>query len=250
MSAVSLARFITDHRQRKQVVDAFPADIRPASELEAIKAALEQAGTLPPAWKLGGTNALTRDMFQVGRAYFGPLRADELVTGEIELAGMVAPKVEPEFCVVFDADLDPDRHGGEPAALRRVLGGVALGLEIPDTILRAPPQAGVFSLIADRCAAGRLVLGDWLPVDTLEELQALPVVMTGPDGTRSEGHGDWLIGGALAGVADMLESLRGLVDRVPAGTVIATGGLAPAMPLASGLTRFDAGPYSVMARAV
>jgi 2-oxo-3-hexenedioate decarboxylase len=253
MTGNALGAFIASQRQKKQIIDAFPDELRPRSEIDAIRAGLAQTGHTPPGWKLGGTNALTRDMFKVPRAYFGPLKAEEIIVAEdacIMLADLIAPKVEPEICVAFDADLDPQVHGGDIPALRGLLAYVTLGLEIPDTVLRAPPEAGVHSLIADRCAAGRLVLGPRLPASALETLEALPVVMTGADGTRSQGHGDWLIGGALAGVSEMLETLRGIVDRIPAGTPVATGGLAKALPLGAGITRFDAGPHTLAVRAV
>ncbi|MEE2525866.1 hypothetical protein V0U79_05765 [Hyphobacterium sp. HN65] len=253
MTADALAAFITDHRRARRTVDTFPADIAPKTEADGARAALAQIDGIPAGWKLGGTNTHTRNVFSVQRAYFGPLKAAEIAKGEgseIALKGLIAPKVEPEICVAFAADLDPHTHGGDIAALRALLDHVALGLEIPDTILADPPGAGVWSLVADRCAAGALVLGERLPASALEELEGLPAVMTAADGEASEGHGDWMIGGALAGVSETLESLRSVVDRIPAGTVIATGGLARAKPFTAGVTTFTAGRYSVSARAV
>jgi 2-keto-4-pentenoate hydratase len=253
MTAQALADFIIENRRHKHVVSAFPAEIAPASEAEAARAALAQIDGTPPGWKLGGTNTHTRSVFDVARAYFGPLKASEILEGDgssVALAGLIAPKVEPEICVAFTADLDPARHGGDVAALRALLDHVALGLEIPDTILSAPPEAGVWSLMADRCAAGALVLGERLPASTLEELETQPAIMISAEGERSNGHGDWMIGGALAGVSETLESLRGLVDRIPAGTVFATGGLARATRFSAGVTRFQSGDHSVSARAV
>lgn len=253
MTGNALGAFIASQRQKKQIIDAFPDELRPRSEIDAIRAGLAQTGDTPPGWKLGGTNTLTREMFKVPQAYFGPLKAEEIIVAEeacVTLADLIAPKVEPEICVAFDSDLDPQVHGGDIPALRGLLAYVALGLEVPDTVLRAPSEAGVHSLIADRCAAGRLVIGPRLPASALETLEALPVVMTGADGTRSQGHGDWLIGGALAGVSEMLETLRGIVDRIPAGTPVATGGLARALPLGAGTTRLDAGSHTLAVRAV
>lgn len=253
MTADALAAFITEHRRNQRTVDAFPAEIAPKTEADGARAALAQIDGIPAGWKLGGTNAHTRDVFSVHRAYFGPLKASEIAEGdgsEVALSGLIAPKVEPEICVAFTADLDPHAHGGDIAALRGLLDHVALGLEIPDTILTNPPAAGVWSLVADRCAAGALVLGERLPASELEELEGLPAVMTAADGETSEGHGDWMIGGALAGVAETLESLRGIVERIPVGTVIATGGLARAKPFSKGVTTFTAGRYSVCARAI
>jgi 2-keto-4-pentenoate hydratase len=253
MTADALAAFITEHRQARRTVDAFPADIAPKTEADGARAALAQIDRVPAGWKLGGTNAHTRNVFSVERAYFGPLKAAEIAEGDgsqVSLAGLIAPKVEPEICVAFTADLDPHVHGGDIGALRGLLDHVALGLEIPDTILANPPEAGVWSLVADRCAAGALVLGERLPASVLEELEGLPAVMTAADGEISEGHGDWMIGGALAGVSETLESLRGIVNRIPAGAVIATGGLARAKPFTSGVSTFTAGRYSVRAEAI
>ena len=253
MTAQALADFIIEHRRSKTVVDAFPADIAPRTDADGARAALAQIAGAPAGWKLGGTNAHTRGVFSVARAYFGPLKASEIVEGdggEIALSRLIAPKVEPEICTAFNIDLDPQIHGGDMAALRAALDHVALGLEIPDTILASPPEAGVWSLVADRCAAGALVLGERLPASALEELQGLPVVMISADGSRSMGHGDWMIGGVLAGVCETLESLRGIVDRIPAGTPFATGGLARATAFSAGVTRFEAGRYAVSARAV
>lgn len=205
---------------------------------EAYRAGLAALDGEPPAaFKLGGTNARTRAAFNVVRPYFGALRHGELAASgdRLDPGAFIAPVVEPEIVIAFDRDWAPAIEPRDHAELRAGLGWVSLGLEVPDTPLCHPPDDGIAALLADRCAAGALVIGDHLDPDVLDQLEAGEAEMSVDGQSASRTVPDCrLIGGVLDAVRDVLCVFGVLGVTLPAGTPIATGGLAPAIPLTPG----------------
>lgn len=217
---------------RAALVDALPG---PDDLGEAYRLAFDSLDDAQPAaFKLGGTNARTRAVFGVERPYFGPLNADEVHESGAILhpEAFINPVVEPEIVICFSGGWDARTDRRDPAVLAAGLDWVALGLEVPDTPLPNPAEAGVAALLTDRCAVGGLVMGDRLSPEQLLDLERGQVRMRLSDGRVSEAQDDCVpIGGVLSSVADFLQVLGECGQVLPAGCPVATGGLAPARPI-------------------
>ncbi len=188
------------------------------------------------AFKLGGTTQATRTAFSVSRAYAGPLRGDQLIhAGQALPQGLVNPVVEPEILLAFAVPFAPQTGRRDEDALRAALSWVAIGLEVPATPVMGLPQTGVGWLLADCCAAGALVIGEHLPPEQLDVLSQARVSLQVGD-QSSEGAATRLLDGALGAVADILSVFGETGWTVASGVPFATGGLAPALPIANGQT--------------
>lgn len=188
------------------------------------------------AFKLGGTTQATRTAFSVSRAYAGPLRADQqLHAGQALPPGLVNPVVEPEILLAFTTPFAPQSGRRSEDELRAALSWVAIGLEVPATPIMGLPKTGVGWLLADCCAAGALVIGERLPPDQLDRLSPARVSLQVGD-QSSDGAATRLLDGALGAVADILSVFGDTGWTVAAAVPFATGGLAPALPIANGQT--------------
>lgn len=111
-------------------------------------------------WKLGGTNAKTRNVFNVKELYWGAVFNGDIVKessklnlskGEVEVAFKLNSKIE---------SLEKDITSSE---LGDYIESVALSVEYPWSVFESFGHAGVLALIADCCASGMCLLGKEIP---------------------------------------------------------------------------------------
>ena len=200
-----------------------PSDLPPS--LDAAYRALAAAQAEEPArwgaWKLGGTNAGTRAAFGVTEPYYGAVARDEMMFG----GGLAPARPLTEL-------------KGEVEIALRIAPGLAghdawcVALEMPASGVANLPGAGVVALVADRCAAGALVLG---PVQTG------PVPGPGArlrqsveGGASSEGVVADLTAPPEALLGGLLALARSHGAPVAAGHWVATGGITACLPYRPG----------------
>ena len=195
----------------------------PAS-LEATYAALAASQTGVQAgekgawggWKIGGSNHASRAALGVDRPCYGALARDEILLQPTSAPGRALP----------------ERKGEVEIALRLDAAGTGfdawcVALEMPASALVGLAGLGVVALVADRCAAGVLVLGP---------LQTGPLPDAGArfgqrvNGTlRAEAGYAALTGDPAAILAEFLGLARGHGAPVAAGHWVATGGITPCL---------------------
>jgi len=152
---------VTYFRQEKSPLSAITlgGDATPASLAEAYAGMAVEIGREPArwgAWKLGGTNFGSQAAFNVTRGYFGAIDRSEI---------LLAPAVAPGF-PLFEI------KGEVEVALRIGADGTGFDawcicLEMPSSPITNLLEAGVNALVADRCAAGALLLGAEQSVETI-----------------------------------------------------------------------------------
>lgn len=185
----------------------------------------------PAAWKLGGTNTATRAIFDVDAPYFGPLRAQEVFESDAVLNKADYPSpllAEPEIAIAFGRDFPPAAVKRPLEEIADAIDWVAPAIELPATVLSDPSKAGVNWLVADRCAAGALVIGTRLSPAELGALERADIAVA-IDGAPAPSRQNGLVGGVLGTLQDMLAVFTDHDIALPKGVVIATGGLAPAI---------------------
>lgn len=196
----------------------------PAS-LEAAYAALAAAQAADPGhwggWKIGGSNHASRAAFGVDRPYYGALARNEI---------LAEPATAPVAAL-------PELKGEVEVALRIDAAGTGfdawcVALEMPASALAGLGDLGVVALVADRCAAGALVLG--------------PVQAGPPPGpaarfgqrvngaVRAEAGYEALTAPPPAILAEFLGLARGHGAPVAPGHWVATGGITPCLPYGPG----------------
>jgi 2-keto-4-pentenoate hydratase len=215
-----------------------PADLAAAYSL--IREVTAKDPGFGAAWKLGGTTEATQKVFNVDKLYFGILHQSELairprvapgfptfeLKGEAEIALRLAPAAD---IMLNDG---PDAVRKAPTDL--LFDGWCLALELPSSPITNLVDRGVVALIADRCAAGFLALGD---VRDMQDKSGWPNTEI-----RIDQNGQPLACGSAAKLlspphecthAFLAEALeQGYRPR--AGQWVTTGGATPCVP-------FDAG---------
>ncbi len=190
-------------------------------------------GAAPVAWKLGGTTQSTRQTFGVAVPYFGPLKATEVHTSgsSVFKSEMIIPVVEPEIVIALNRDIEPISNPLSTEAVLELIDWVSIGLELPDNCLGNPAEAGVQWLVADRCAAGALVVADPMAPNCLSELEAGDVKLQFGDKVVSNASAGNIIGGVLSAFSEALEQFAVYGITLKKSQLFATGGLCPAAPL-------------------
>lgn len=233
----ALLNCIREHRKSRSSMLTNQTVRLPGSLSAALRLALLGLdGEAAAGWKLGGTNAATRESFAVSVPYFGPLKAKEVLSSgsNLSLSKFIAPKAEPEVCVAFKETFCASRRRRSEATLLEHLDWVALGVEIPDCVFADVKAIGVRALVADRCAAGALVLGTRRSPDMLEAWRCETVSLSIAGEPPVVGRVDALLGGVLGAMSDaLIEFGRHDID-LPAGVIFATGGLCRAQALRAG----------------
>jgi len=242
-AAQAAAHTLWDHRRRVAPLAALPEGCRPATadDAYAVQAALtalrgREEGARPIGWKIGATNAASRELLGVAEPFFGVLltTATTDAPSSFAAADMFLRVIEPEIALEIGADLDPAAAPYDADAIRAVVRAVIPAIEIVDTPLAAGLKSGGLALIADGGAHGRWIrgkpVGDWQGLDLIEHRVTLSI-----DGALvREGRGGNVEGGPFAATAWLANALaaRGLALR--AGDVVTTGTTTQPAPAAAG----------------
>jgi 2-keto-4-pentenoate hydratase len=220
-------------RRRGREVQAGPEQL-PQTLEAAYALGLEQVPE-PAAWKIGGANPWSREVFANEEVFFGPLAASELAmseaaAGRYALDGLVAPLAEPEIMLEI---ADPDAPA-EAAALERLFSRMGLGFEIPASVLPAALKPRLEGQAADRAGAGGLWVGAVRAFDAAAAGAAFEADFSCNGGPQARGGSACIFGGPLGAALEFLALARRHGMPLRAGQWIATGGLVPAVPVRPG----------------
>ncbi|MEU8824704.1 4-oxalocrotonate decarboxylase [Streptomyces sp. NPDC048636] len=195
--------------------------------------------------KLGFTSEAKMAQMGVSEVIVGRLTDAMRVAddGDLALAGLIHPKVEPEIAYRLGYDVDP----GDPTSfLVGAVDAVAPALEIIDSRYR-DFRFTYEDVIADNTSAAAYVLGPWSPPQDLGDRKVL--LTSGVQ--EATGSTSAILGDPVRA----LHALRDICHRrmIPlrAGEVILAGAATAALPLVAGTTRAEvAGLGSVTVRGV
>lgn len=216
-----------------------PASLDEAYNLMKEELALWQED--PAAWKLGGTSHTTSRLYSVSVPYFGMLHASEIWNTPCSprLKDKQHTSVELECMLRLGQSLPSMLRTGEAALMscpaELLFDQWAWGLEMPFSPIANLPELGLPALVADRCAAGGLVVGTFhkfLP-NSPEEWQEARVQLAIDDKIQAEGRVESLTASPDICVRRFLvEALRYGFEPKP-GQWIASGGITPCFSLAA-----------------
>lgn len=225
-------------RPDPEPLQLIPADL--PADLDGTYTGLARLTAAEPtrwgAWKLGGTNAGSRAAFRVDRLYYGAIAQNEILhTSTVcPLAAPGVPLAELKGEVEIALRISADGRGWD---------AWCVALEMPASPIMGLVDLGVVALVADRCAAGALVLGPAqegpLPGPQARLRQDI-------DGTPAgEGTVALLTAPPTDLLAEFLEMARAHGAPVAPGQWVATGGITPCLSYRPGqhiLVRLDEVP--------
>ena len=189
------------------------------------------SGWVPVSLKLGFTNQNIWSQLGLDRPFWAPIYDRTVTNGtEICLKELVAPRIEPEIAVGLAADVQAGASSTEVSA---AIGWAALGFEIVGCHYPAWEMAPA-DAVADAGLHGVLVVGERheLVPAAAHGLAKVEVALRREGDVVARGRGSAALGGPVEAVVWLL----GLpaVDGLRADTIITTGTLTPALPVASG----------------
>lgn len=199
-------------------------------------------------YKLGLTSKPMQEMLKVDQPDFAPVMASHVITdgSAVAVSDYLQPKLEAEIALVLGADLEgPDCTALD--VLRAVEGAVA-SIELVDSRV-ADWKIKLPDTVADMASSGAIIVsGRVVPLDDLD-LRTTGMVFTRDGEVIATGAGAAALGNPAEAVAFLVRTLHGLGDSLKAGTIIMTGALHAAVPIAAGETyraEFDRlGPVTV-----
>lgn len=113
------------------------------------------------AWKLGGTTFVTQNIFNVSSAYFGALHKSEVFVNPTEKihTSLCEYKGEAEIALKLSDSVIISEDTIDQYSDEELFDKVALSIEMPASTISNMAKKGVATLVADRCAAGALIIG-------------------------------------------------------------------------------------------
>jgi 2-oxo-3-hexenedioate decarboxylase len=226
---------------------ADPADIDAALRIQAAIGALRRArGERPVGWKIGFTNRTIWPLYGVRQPIWGPvwdttLRLLDGTEASVDLDRLSEPRLEPEVVIGLKASppVQADaRDAAATAALVACIDWVAHGFEIVHSVWPGW-KFGAAQGIAAQALHGSLLVGPRVPLaalgpDPAGALSALRIVLW-RDGERiADGVGANVLDGPVQALGHLVAGLAARGERVAAGSVVTTGTLTDAQPLARG----------------
>ena len=222
---------------------ADPADIDAALHTQAAIGALRRArGEHSVGWKIGFTNRTLWPLYGVQQPIWGPvwdttLRMLDGTEATLPLARLAEPRLEPEIVIGLKASPPASADASDPASLRALLDcidWVAHGFEVVHSIWPGW-KFGAAQGIAAQALHAALLVGPRVPVaslgpDPAGTLSRLRLVLSRAGTTLGEGTGANVLDGPV-------QALGHLVAGLAADSVITTGTLTDAQPLAPGRKR-------------
>lgn len=212
-------------------VTGTPLDLAMAYQVQqAVTARRLAAGEHVVGWKLGYTSQVMREQMGIDEPNFGPLTdVMALKSGAVAPAFLRQPRVEPEVALVLGKDIPP----GTPAG--QVIEHVAVAraaLEVVDSSW-TDYRFDLGDNTADSSSAGAFVLGGDLP---LADPAAISVQLEVTGHQPEFGTGDAAMGNPVTALGWLVAQLTTRGETLRSGTVVLTGGMTRAVPLASGAT--------------
>lgn len=166
------------------------------------------------AWKLGATNHGSRAAFGVSRLYFGAIDAEEILNQPQTAPNYRLYELKGE--VEVSLRLNADANGFD---------AWCISLEMPSSPIVNLLEVGVCALVADRCAAGALLLGPVTEGNILPDLSAAQFTLEIDGEAGSVGTYADLVGTPETILDDFMILAKEVGVAPKAGDWIATGGI-------------------------
>lgn len=224
---ITAARTVTATAPVRDVLGA--TDIALAYDVQnALTSARLAAGATIVGRKVGLTSPAVQAQLGVGQPDFGVLFDDMHVPdgGAVDIAALIAPKVEAEVAFVLKADLNGDPESIDAATAAAAVDYAVAALEIVDSRV-AGWDITITDTVADNASSALFVLGATRV--TLDEFAPVDVTMTlDKNGERaSSGNGAACLGDPLNALAWLARTASEYGSPLRGGDVVLSGALGP-----------------------
>ncbi|MEV0395952.1 2-keto-4-pentenoate hydratase [Polymorphospora rubra] len=183
--------------------------------------------------KVGLTSPVVQQAFGVYQPDFGVLFADMAVPdgGEVDLGGLIQPRVEAEVAFVLGADLPFERV--TVADVVRATDHILPAVEIVDSRI-AGWDISIVDTVADNASSGLFVLGNQPRRLSDVDLRVAGMVLEHAGEPVSVGAGAACLGNPVHAVAWLAQTLAAAGSPLAAGDVVLSGALGPMVSVTPG----------------
>jgi 2-keto-4-pentenoate hydratase len=191
------------------------------------------AGARLVGWKLSGVSAAAQAQLGIDAPVVGRLTSDlmHLDGSIVSLSRMIAPRVEVEMAFFLGCDLsDPDLSAAD---LLGSIVAVAPALDIADARVANEGRTGP-DLVADRAAAGMVVLGAPRPLDRVGDLATLGAILEVDGDVVGSGAGARLMNHPVNAVQAAVRGAAPFGVQFRRGEIVLSGTLIDPVPASEG----------------
>lgn len=226
LAAAQVGRFTIASRRGTSEAVSLEAAYGLGQVLESERMA---AGWRPIGWKLGFTNQALWSKLGLDRPIRARIYEQTRCSGELDIAELVQPRIEPEIVVGFGADVP---RNATIDAIAEAIEWMAAGLEVVRCHFASwdmtPAEA-----VADGGVHAALAVGPPTLVDpeAARSVAAATCELFQDGRLAATGRGSNVLGGPLEALVWLLRELPG---GVRTGEIVTTGTLTPAMPIERG----------------
>ncbi|MEV0398034.1 2-keto-4-pentenoate hydratase, partial [Polymorphospora rubra] len=183
--------------------------------------------------KVGLTSPVVQQAFGVFQPDFGVLFADMAVPdgGEVDLGGLIQPRVEAEVAFVLGADLPFERV--TVADVVRATDHILPAVEIVDSRI-AGWDISIVDTVADNASSGLFVLGNQPRRLSDVDLRVAGMVLEHAGEPVSVGAGAACLGNPVHAVAWLAQTLAAAGNPLSVGDVVLSGALGPMVSVTPG----------------
>ncbi len=238
------AAMLNDVRTSGALIEALPADLRPADADDAYR--IQEAGVagvLDVAGggavvgrKIGATNPAAQEMLGLPEPFQARLLSPFVLDSPAEIAAddMFMRVMEVEFAFRLGADTTTGGAAYDADSVRPLIAAVVPAIEVVDSRFTDWTRVGGLSVIADQGGGGRWIRGAEVTDFAGLDFAGYPVGI-GIDGApRESGTGAAVLGSPLNALAWLANHLAARGQTLKAGEYVTTGSCTKPFPAAKG----------------
>lgn len=180
-------------------------------------------------WKLGGTNAFTRNALSCDELFFGPINYENIYSvesyediflelendnfiGEVEISFKLGKTIENKSVILDEKDLI--KH----------IDSFSVSLECPMNYIESQGNMTLPLIVSDLCGSGYLIVGKEIPIENLDFLTDAEITVSQNGQIVSSGNTNVILGGPLSALFEFIKMTKEKNIILKKGQWIATGG--------------------------
>jgi 2-oxo-3-hexenedioate decarboxylase len=220
--------------------------IEDAYEIQKINSEKDiQTGDHFVGWKMGLTSQAKQKSVGVDQPIYGRLLDSmKMNDSNLQLKGLIHPRVEPELAFLFNKKLE-----GANITEREVwqaIESITPALEIIDSRYK-DFSFSLIDVVADNASSAKFLLSDQTYSQNQFEWDQIPVMMKLNDKTVQKGISSAVMGHPIQSVIELVQMLSRTGYSIEPGMVVLTGGITEAIHISSGdLLKVDFGVLGTM----
>lgn len=191
-----------------------------------------QDGNQFVGWKMGLTSLAKQQSVGVNQPIYGRLlKSMEMSNQKLSLAGLIHPRVEPEFAFLMNKRLEGNNVTEQE--VWQATEGIMTAIEVIDSRYK-DFSFNLIDVVADNASSAKFFLSDQIFVPNKVQWEKAKVRMKLNGKVVQEGNGSAVLGNPVRSVVELVKMLHSSGLCIEPGMVVLTGGITEAIHICSG----------------